>query len=61
MLGNPVWIKQPTTETFPAMALQPGEKRRVMFVHTERQLAGPRSWLVGRRDPSRCGWGRGAR
>jgi hypothetical protein len=50
-LADEVWAKPAATATFTATALRPGEKRRVMFVHTERKLAGSAVVAGGAKGP----------
>jgi RNA polymerase sigma factor (sigma-70 family) len=49
--GSGAWRPPAPGATFTAVALRPGEKRRVMFVHTERKLAGSAVVVGGVKDP----------
>jgi hypothetical protein len=45
------WAAPNPEATFTACALRPGEKKRVMFVHTERKLAGTAVVVGGAKGP----------
>ncbi|QJW94810.1 sigma-70 family RNA polymerase sigma factor [Frigoriglobus tundricola] len=49
--GDGNWAPPASDEKFAALALRDGEKRRVMFVHSERKLAGTAVVVGGAKEP----------
>ncbi|WP_227254580.1 carboxypeptidase regulatory-like domain-containing protein [Frigoriglobus tundricola] len=51
MFANEDWSEPAPGATFTAVALRPGQTRRVLFLHTERKLAGSAVVLGGAKEP----------
>jgi RNA polymerase sigma factor (sigma-70 family) len=52
MGGSGGWTRPAADAAFTVLALRPGEKRRVMFVHADRKLAGTAVVVGGAKEPA---------